>query len=266
MRRLLIDLREMVSEQIEYRELLTQVTLRDLLLRYKQSVMGFGWAILMPVVNTVIFTVIFTRVASPIDTPVPYVIFAYCGFWVWNGFATAVAFAATALVSNSNLVSKVYFPREIFPISAVAVCMVDFLVGAIPLIALMVWYRVDLSWTVLWLPAIVLVHVGFTLAVSLFLSMANLFYRDVKYLVNIGLQVWMFATPVIYPLASVDGRLGQVLGLNPMAAVVESYRRVLLEGGAPPGLLTLAAGVTAMLLLGSWLAFHRAEFRFAENI
>lgn len=256
----------MLAEQFEYRELLTQITLRDLLLRYKQSVMGFGWAILMPVVNTAIFTVIFTKVASPIPTPVPYIIFAYCGFWAWNGFASAVAFASTALVSNSTLVSKVYFPREIFPIAAVAVCMVDFLVGAIPLVVLMAWYGVGLSWTAAWLPVIVVVHVGFTLAVSLFLSMANLFFRDVKYLLNIGLQVWMFATPVIYPLSSVRGRMGDVLQFNPMAAIVEAYRRVLLEGGALPDSFPMAAAVTLVLLTGSWLAFHRAEFRFAENI
>mgnify|MGYP000989468757 CR=1 FL=1 len=126
------DLREMLAERFDYRELLYQMTLRDLLLRYKQTVMGFGWAVFMPLVNTAVFSVIFMRVA-PLPTPVPYPVFAFCGLWAWNFFASTLRFAVSSLTSNSNLVSKVYFPREIFPFSTVLVCLVDFLVSAVVL-------------------------------------------------------------------------------------------------------------------------------------
>ena len=118
----------MFGEQLEYRELLYQMTLRDLLLRYKQTVMGFGWAVFMPLVNTAVFSVIFTRVAI-IETPVPYPLFAFCGFLFWNFFASSLRFSVLSLTGNSNLVTKVYFPREIFPFSAVLVCLVDLAVG-----------------------------------------------------------------------------------------------------------------------------------------
>src|SRR6476659_1051646 len=122
--RLADDVREMLREQYDYRELLLQMTLRDLMLRYKQTVMGFGWAVFMPIVNTAMFSVIFMRVAH-IDTPVPYPLFAFCGFLVWNFFASSLRFSVLSLTTNSTLVQKVYFPREIFPFSAVLVCLVD---------------------------------------------------------------------------------------------------------------------------------------------
>ena len=255
----------MVVEQFEYRELLVQMTLRDLLLRYKQSVMGFGWAVLMPIVNTVIFTVIFARVAK-LETPVAYPVFAFCGFWVWNAFAAALAFGSTALVSNSTLVTKVYFPREIFPFSAVFVCTVDFFVGILPLAVLMIWYQIPVGIHLLWLPLVFLVHTLFTVAMALLLSMANLFFRDVKYLVNIGLQVWMFATPVVYDIDTVTGKLGTVLRLNPMTPIVEGYRHVLLYNQAPPATLVTAGLVSLVAFFGGWLWFHRSEFKFAESV
>src|SRR4029079_13127597 len=131
------DIREMLHEQVEYRELLTQMTKRDLLLRYKQTIMGFGWAVFMPLVNTAVFSVIFTRVA-PIDTGVPYPLFAYSGLLAWNFFASAVRFSVTSCASNHSLVTKVYFPREIFPFSAVVVALVDSVVGSVVLVGLLI--------------------------------------------------------------------------------------------------------------------------------
>src|SRR4051794_7709396 len=134
-------LAELVSEQWEYRELLYQMTKRDLLLRYKQTVMGFGWAIFMPLVNTIVFSVIFTRVA-PIDAGMPYPLFAYTGLFAWNFFASSLRFATSSLTSNPNLVSKVSFPREIFPFSATLVSLADFVVSSVVIVALMAYYRI----------------------------------------------------------------------------------------------------------------------------
>lgn len=265
MRALLVDCHEMVAEQFEYRELLLQMTKRDLLLRYKQTVMGFGWAIFMPLVNTAVFSVIFTRVA-PLQTPVPYPVFAFCGLWVWNLFASSLRFSVTSLTSNANLVSKVYFPREIFPLSAVIVCLVDFAVGSLVLVALMVWYRVPVGAHLLWLPAVLSTHIVFTMAVALLLAMANLFYRDVKYLFEVVITVWMFATSVVYPVDQVGGKVGLMMRLNPMTAIVDAYRACLLMNAPPQASLGAAAAVAVVMLMCAWLLFHRSEFTFAERI
>jgi ABC-type polysaccharide/polyol phosphate export permease len=266
MKQLRIDVREMVFELIEYRELLLRITARDLLLRYKQTVMGFGWAIFMPIVNTAVFSVIFTRVA-PIDTGVPYPLFAFSGLLVWNCFASALRFSAVCLTSNTNLVTKVYFPREIFPLSAVIVSAVDFVVGFIVLGALMAYYHVPVTPALIFLPLVFAVHIVFTMGIALLLSMANLFYRDVKYLFEIVITVWMFATSVVYPTELVGGRLGTVLTLNPMTSIIDGYRSVILRGQLPSGDAFGLAVIVAAVIAGiAWVLFHRAEFQFAENI
>jgi lipopolysaccharide transport system permease protein len=259
------DIRELVHEQFEFRELLYQITCRDLLLRYKQTVMGFAWALLTPVLNTVIFSIVFMKVA-PIETPVPYPLFAYCGLLAWNFSASALRFSVTALTANTSLVTKVYFPREIFPFSAVAVSLVDFAVGALVLVGMLIYYDVGATPALLYLPAIVLVQTLLTAGLALLLSMGNLFYRDVKYLFDVALMVWMFASAVVYPPEALQGSLGVLIRLNPMTAIIDAYRHVLLYGTSPPLTFVSAAVVSLALLPVAWLVFHRSEFRFAENI
>jgi len=257
---------DVVREQVEYRELLVRITGRDLLLRYKQTAMGFGWAIFMPLVNTAIFSIVFTRVA-PVDTVVPYPLFAFCGLLAWNWFASSLRFAVTALSSNASLVTKVYFPREILPFSAVLVGFADLAVASIVLVALMAWYGIVPGLALLALPVVVAVQLLFTMAVALLLSMANLFYRDVKYLFEVAITIWMFATSVVYPIERVGGRLGVVLALNPMTHIVDAWRAVLLEGTLPPaGAFAATAAVSLVACAAAWLLFHAAEFRFAENV
>jgi lipopolysaccharide transport system permease protein len=265
--RLRADVHEMFAELAEYRELLLQLARRDLTVRYKQTVMGFAWALFVPVLHTAIFTVIFTR-ATTIDTGgVPYPIFAYSGLLPWVFFATSLRFAIVSLTANTNLVTKVYFPREMFPFAAVLVAFVDFAVGATVLVALMIYYGVEPSWTLLFIPVVLVVQVLFTLGLSLLLSMANLFYRDVKYVFEVLLTVWMFATSVVYPIGLIGGTLGRVLQLNPMSTIIDSYRDVIIRGVLPPAAPFAAVAVLAVATLAiGWMSFHRAEFRFAENI
>lgn len=266
LRQLRTDIREMVTEQVEYRELLYQMTMRDIRLRYKQTVMGFGWAIFMPLLNTAIFSVIFMRVA-PIETGVPYPIFAYCGLLAWNFFAVSLRFSINSLTSNSNLVTKVYFPREIFPLSSILVCVVDFVVGSIVLIAMMVYYNIHVTPAILFLPIVLFVLFIFTSAIALLLAMGNLFYRDIKYLFEVLITVWMFGTAVLYPAELVTGRVGALMRLNPMTPIVEAFRSVLLRGELPaPTPFLFATLLSVVLFMGGWLLFHRAEFQFAENI
>ncbi len=264
--RLVADVREMLGEQLEYRELLVQMVKRDLLLRYKQTIMGFGWALLMPLVNTVVFSVIFMRVA-PLDVGMPYPIFAFTGLLTWNFFATSVRFSVGALTSNSSLVTKVYFPREIFPLSTVVVCFVDLAVASVVVFGMMVWYRVGVGPALLFLPVVVAVQFVFTLAVALVLAMANLYYRDVKYIFEVIITFWMFVTSVVYPVEMVGGRLGQLMRLNPMTPIIQAYRSVLLRNQLPnPAEFLAVTALSLVLLFAAWLLFHRAEFTFAENI
>ena len=263
---LLADLREIVDEQVVYRELLIQMTYRDLLLRYKQTVMGFAWAIFMPLVNTAMFSVIFMRVA-PINTGVPYPLYAFSGLLAWNFFASSLRFAVASLTSNASLITKIYFPREIFPLSAVMVTLVDTIFGSLVLVALMVYYHVSIGPALLLLPAVIAVEVMFTCAVALALAMANLFYRDIKYLLELFITIWMFATCVVYPIAFVGGRMGQVLRLNPMVAIIDAFRAVVIHGAAPDPVAFLGVALfSAVALVAAWVIFHRAEFAFAENI
>ena len=266
MSQLVVDFREMLAEQFRYRELLYEMTRRDLLLRYKQTVMGFGWAIFMPLVNTAVFSVIFVKVA-PIHTDVPYPLFAYCGLLAWNFSASTLRTSVTSLTSNGGLVTKVYFPREIFPISAMLVALVDLVVGGSVLVVLMLWYRVTPHFSIALLPLVVLVHVVFTAAIALFVAMANLFYRDVKYIFEVAITLWMFATSVLYPVQQVTGLAGTLLRLNPMTVIIDAYRQVLFGGGVlDPAGFALVGGVSLALLFAVWLSFHRLEFEFAERI
>ncbi len=260
------DVREMFSELAAYRELMFSLVRRDLLLRYKQTVMGFGWSVLMPVTYMIIFSLIFTRVVT-LQTEVPYPIYVYAGLLPWNFFASTLRFAVASLTSNSTLITKVYFPREILPFSTILVALVDFLVGFSVLALLMLYYQVPISWTILLLPVVIAVQVVFTAGVTLLLSMGNLYYRDVKYMVEILITLWMFATSVVYPVDRVGGSLAMVLKLNPMTPIIDAYRSILLHGRIPdPVAFGTAAGVSILLLMVAWVLFHRAEFEFAERI
>jgi lipopolysaccharide transport system permease protein len=260
------DVREMLQEQVTYRELLMQMTRRDLMLRYKQTIMGFGWAIFMPILNTLIFTVIFQRVA-PLDIDLPYPIFSYTGLIAWNLTASSLRFAVSSLSANTNLVTKVYFPREIFPFSAVFVSLVDFAVASTILVAMMLYYRIPPGSALLFLPVVLIVQLIFTAGMSLLLAMGNLFFRDIKYIFEVVLMLWMFASSVLYPISMVGGKLGYVLQFNPMTPIIDAYRSVILRNQMPSAGPFVAASILSLVTLAvGWVWFHRAEFRFAESV
>lgn len=261
-----IDLGDMLREFVVYRELLYQMTRRDLLLRYKQTLMGVGWAVLMPLTNTAVFSVIFMRIA-PLDTGMPYPLFAYTGLAAWNFFAASTRFAVGSLTSNPQLVSKVYFPREVFPFSAVIVSLADFSVSVIVMAILMTYYGVMPTAAVLFVPVILVVHIMLTAGCALLLAVANLFFRDVKYLFEVVISIAMFSTSAVYPVQKIDGWLGAVMAANPMTIVLDGYRDVLLRGHLPAaGPFAITALLSAVFFMWAWFVFHRSEFKFAENI
>ena len=256
----------MVREQHEYIELLSALLRRDLSLRYQNSFIGFGWAVFAPLLQMLIFSVVFTRVV-PLDTGVPYPVYAYVGLWSWTLFASSLRFAGTSLTANPNLVTKVYFPREILPFSAVFVSLFDFIVASTVLALLMWYYGIGVGWSIAFLPVIVVVQLAFTAGLALLVAMAHLFYTDVKHIFELVLTVWMFATAVLYPIDRIGGVVGRVLQLNPMTPIVDAYRSVLLRGTLPDAApFAVAAAVAFLTFAISWILFHRAEFRFAEEI
>jgi ABC-type polysaccharide/polyol phosphate export permease len=264
--RLRADVVEMVSEQAEYIELLRAIVRRDLSLRYHNTVMGLGWAVFVPVFQMIIFTVVFTRLA-PVDTGMPYPIYAFMGLLPWTQFASALRFAGTSLIANPNLVTKVYFPREVLPFSALLVSLFDFAVASLVLVMMMMYYGLGVGWSAMFLPVIVLVQVAFTAGLALLVAMAHLFYADVKYVFEVVLTMWMFATAVVYPVDRVEGLVGRLLQLNPMTPIIDAYRDVVLRDTIPaPGPFGAAAAVALTTLVVGWVVFHRAEFRFAEEI
>lgn len=250
------------------RELLTTLTLREVKVRYNQTLLGVAWAVAQPVALMLAFSIFFGRFAGVSSDGLPYPLFSYAALLPWSFFTTSLAFGVPSLVTNTSLVTKVYFPREILPLASVFSAGVDFAAAAVVYAVLMAVYRVAPTLAFAWLGPLLLVQVVFTIAVTLVLSAVNVSYRDVRYALPLVTQIWLYATPVIYPLSVVPENVRTAyLALNPMAAVIEGYRRVLVAGRAPDlGMLGVAAASSLLLLLGSYAYFKRAERSFADVI
>lgn len=250
-----------------HRELLFTLTARDIKVRYKQSVLGVAWAVMRPFLLMLVFTIVFSRLAR-IDTgQIPYPIFSYCALLPWTFFATSMNLGSQSLVSNMNLVTKIYFPREVLPLASIGGCSVDFLVGSILFIGMMFFYRIQLTSNVFWIPGLFVLQVIFVSGLSLFVSALNVFYRDIKHVTPVAIQLWMYATPIIYPVTLIPEKYRGIYMLNPMAGIIDSYRRVLITG-EPPNLLYLglAGGIALSVLLIGYGYFKRAETKFADII
>ncbi|MBI5408613.1 MAG: ABC transporter permease [Nitrospirae bacterium] len=256
-----------IYELVRYKELLLNITLRELKVRYKQSALGIFWAVLQPLSMTIIFTVVFSRLVKIPSDGIPYPLFSYAGLLPWTFLATSLSFAIPSLVSNSNLLTKIYFPREIFPIASILAAFVDFLIAAVIFSAVLILYKVRLTPNIFYIMPLLLIQTLLILAVSLFASAFNVYYRDVKYALPFVIQLWMYLSPVIYPVSSVPERLRSIYMLNPMASVIDGYRRTLLLGRPPDFYyLGLAAVVTLIMLLLSYKYFKSVETSFADRI
>ncbi len=250
-----------------YRDLLVAWTLREIRVRYKQSVIGGLWAILQPLVLMIVFTLVFSRLARLPSDGVPYPVFSYSALLFWTFFATSLSFAVPSLVNNMNLVTKISFPREILPTASVAAALFDLCVASLIFAGLMLYYRIELSAAILWLPLLLLVQLLLTLGLVYFLSAVNVFFRDVRFLLPLLTQVWMYASPVIYPTSLIPPRFRLLYMLNPMAGLIDSYRRVILQGLPPvPAYAGLSAAVALLLFAGGYAFFKRYESAFADMI
>ena len=250
-----------------YWDLLVVLTAHRIKVRYKQSALGPFWAVLQPLAMMLTFTAIFSVIARMPSNGHPYALFAYAGLLPWTAFASALATASASLISHSTLVTRVHFPREILPITYVAAALFDLAVASLVLAGLLMYYSVALTPAVLWVVPVIAILAALATAASLVLSAINVRYRDVSVAMPLLLQVWMFASPVIYPLSAVPEQWRSWYVLNPMVGIVDSFRRAVLDGVAPdPVALGWSVLVTMVVLPIAYVWFKHVEATMADVI
>jgi lipopolysaccharide transport system permease protein len=256
-----------LRELWEYRELFWFLTWRDVKVRYKQTALGAAWAILQPVLAMVVFSLFFGRLAGIPSDGVAYPLFAFAALVPWTFFSTALSLGSNSLVEHEQLVSKVYFPRLIVPVAAVLACLVDFAIAFVVLLGLMTAYGHPPALEIVAVPLFVALAVATAIAVCVWLSALNVLYRDVRYTLPFLVQLWLFASPVVYPSSLVPDAWRWVYGLNPMAGVIDGFRWALLgQGDAPGATFAVSVGVVVLLLAGGLLYFRRMERSFADVV
>lgn len=249
-----------------YRELLYFFVWRDVKVRYKQTVLGVAWAIVPPVMTMLVFTLFFGTLAKIPSDGVPYPVFNFTGLLPWQLFALALSGSANSMVTNANLIRKVYFPRLVVPLANVLAGLVDFGIAFVVLMGLMAYFRIAPTAAVLLLPVFTLLALVSALGVGLWLSALNVKYRDVRHIVPFLTQFWMFATPIVYPSALLPEPWRTLYGLNPMAGVVEGFRWALLGTNPPGPMIAVSAAVSVILLATGLLYFQRTERTFADVV
>ena len=257
-----VDLHELWA----YRELVTSFTLRDIKLRYKQTGLGIAWAVLQPLLTMVIFTVFFGGLAKIPSDGVPYPLFVLAALLPWTLFAEGLTRSTTSMVTNSNIMTKVYFPRLIMPLSSIISPLVDFAVSFIILLAMMVYYGYAPTLNIIFLPLFLLLALATSLGVGLWLSALNVKFRDFQYTVPFMIQIGMFASPVVYASSLVPASLRVWYGLNPMAGVIEGFRWALLGTGAPSAMVLVSVGMVIVLLVSGMFYFRRMEQYYADIV
>ncbi len=256
-----------IGEAWRYRELLYFFTWRDVKARYKQTAIGVGWAVVQPLISMVIFTVIFGRFARIPSDGLPYPVFSYTALLPWTYFAQALGKSGASLVADANLVTKVYFPRLMMPLAATAAPLVDFLLSFLILLAMMAWYGIAPTRYILLLPLFMALAFLTALAAGLWLSAINVRYRDVGYTLPFLTQIWMYASPVVYPVSIVPERFRLLYSLNPMVAVIEGFRWALLGKGNPDvSAIMVSTAVILALCFGGVIFFRKMERTFADVI
>jgi lipopolysaccharide transport system permease protein len=256
-----------VRELWVYRELLVFLIWRDIKVRYKQTLLGAAWAILQPLLTTLVFTLFFGMLAGVSSDNVPYPVFAYAGLLPWTFFANSVTQSSNSLVGNSNLITKVYFPRIIIPSAAVGAGLVDFAIAFLVLIGMMIYYRVGVTWSTLMLPVLALHITLFSIAVGMWLSALNVKYRDIRFVLPFLIQLWMFISPVIYPASMIPEQWRWLLMLNPLTGIIENFRAALfVEKQFEWASLLISMAMTLVMLLYSIYSFRRMEKHFADVI
>lgn len=248
-----------------FRELLWALTLREIKVRYKQTILGVAWAILQPAALTLIFTIVFSFFLKVSSGSVPYPVFAYSALLPWTFFTTAVSFGALSVVNNGNLVTKVYFPREILPLASVGAAFFDFLMASIVFVILLIFYHIQLTQSIIFSLTIVPPVILLTCGISFFLSSLNVLFRDIKFVVPLLLQIWLFLTPVIYSSEQVPEKYRLYLQLNPLSPLIEGFRDTTVYGKIPEtGQILLSFIISIIIFFGGYWFFKSREKIFAD--
>jgi lipopolysaccharide transport system permease protein len=252
----------------KYRELIYFLIWRDVKVRYKQAALGVTWAIIQPVMTMVVFSIIFNKflgVSSEGD--IPYPVFSYVALLPWHLFANALQKSGISLVGNANLITKIYFPRLVIPVSSVVSGLVDFALAFVVLLGLMLYYHVPLTWNAFWLLPLILLAMITALAVGLWLSALNVQYRDVQHMLPFLINIWFYASPAVYSSTIVPGGIWQwIYALNPMAGVIQGFRWALLGTQPPDITLVISSVVVLVLLISGLFFFRRMERTFADIV
>lgn len=256
-----------MQKLFSHRDLLRMWTMRELKVRYKQSLLGALWAVLQPLSLTVVTTIAFSYIARIPTGEIPYPVFVYSALLPWTLAATAITFSSTSLVNNVQLVTKVYFPREILPFGTIGAALIDFLFGGAVFVGLLYFFGFGVNAAFVWLPLVVAVELALIGGIGLIMAGVNVFYRDIRFVVPLALQVWMFLSPIVYPVELVPENLRSVYMLNPMAGIILSFRRVVLIGEAPVAAeLFPAMTISLVLFAAGYVFFKRVEPQFADVI
>lgn len=256
-----------IKELLKYRELLYFLAWRDVKVRYKQTIFGAAWAILQPVLAMVVFSIFFGRLANMPSDGLPYPVFSYAGLLPWTMFATGLSQSALSMVGSANLVTKVYFPRLLIPMAAVVPSVVDFALAFLVLAGMMVWYGIAPTAGALLLPLFILLALVTVLGTGFWLAALNVRFRDVRFAVPFIIQIWLFATPVVYPSSLLSEPWRTLYALNPMVGVVDGFRWGLLGTGRAPGLSTaLSAAMAVVMFVSGMFYFRRMERTFADSV
>jgi lipopolysaccharide transport system permease protein len=255
-----------LSDLWAFRELLYFLTMRDIKVRYKQTELGVAWAIIQPLLTMLIFSLFFGRLAGVPSDNIPYPIFAYAGLLPWTFFSNAISNSGNSLVGSTNLITKVYFPRMIIPAGAVAAGLIDLAIAFVIMVLLMIYYGIAASWSLLMFLPMVLLTTLLALGVGMWLSALNVKYRDVRFALPFLVQLWMFVSPVIYPVSFLPPKIRWLLALNPMTGIIEGYRSSLFGRPFNWSALALSTAITFALLIYASLTFRRMERSFADIV
>lgn len=255
-----------LRELWEYRELFYFLTWRDVKIRYKQTALGVVWAVLQPVLTTLVFTLFFGRLANVPSDNVPYSLFAFAGLLPWTFFSNAVSMSGNSLVSNAHLITKVYFPRIVIPTTAVFAGLIDFGIGFLILFGFLFWFGFGLNLSFLLLPLLILLTILLAIAVGTGLSALTAKFRDFRFAMPFLIQIWMFASPVIYPASIVPEKWRGLFAINPLVGLIESYRAVLFNRNLPFEMLAISSVVTIVMFIVSLIIFRRMEREFADIV
>lgn len=250
-----------------YRELIYFLTWRDIKVRYKQAALGVGWALLQPLLNTLISTVIFGVLLDVPSDGLPYPVFVLAALMPWHLFSTSLQKSSISLVGNANLLTKIYFPRLIIPLASVLAVLVDFVISFFVLIIMMLAYRIYPTVNILWVIPLILLAVLAALAVGLWLSALNVQYRDVQHMVPFIVQIWMYASPIVYPIETIPAGIWRTIyGFNPMVGVIQGFRWALFNGAAPDLTMLVSIITVIVLFISGLFYFRKMEKTFADIV